>query len=107
MKKLKVLIANSDDMAKHNDKISKTGKYYPPYTTKLTVGKRHLCVECKLYHLKKDMFQKDVCKECKTDLLKAGYHLCTEKCGTFLFPEEKQTTCFICTRILKLKTVTK
>ena len=96
MIKSNILIVNSDDMAKHNTKISKTGKYYPPEYEKLTVGKRHWCLECKLYYLKKDMYSKDVCNECKEYLLKDGYHICQGNCGTFLFPKDKEQKCLFC-----------
>lgn len=89
-----MLVVESDDIAKRNLKFSKTGKYYPPNVTKLTINKRHWCVECKLYHLEKDMFKKDLCKECKDFLITQGFHFC--ECGCMLFPECKYELCLIC-----------
>jgi len=67
MKDIKVLFVVADDMAKNNIKFTKTGKYYPP-ADKLIIDNRHWCWNCKLYHLKKDMAEKNLCNECKPDI---------------------------------------
>ena len=116
-KVVNVLIVDCNEMAKTNEKFSKTGKYFSREIIKekqkkdkfgLHIGKRYWCLECHLYHLKKDMFNKDVCKECAESMLKDGYHICKCGCETFLWPEDKNEYCYfyrIANGLTKIKKV--
>lgn len=67
MENKNILFVDADDMAKHNFKFTKRGKYFPKGTG-IEHKNRIWCWNCKLYFLKKDYdFKLGACKECIKD----------------------------------------